>query len=313
MLDLTLEDHQRRVGPEVSALLGSMRGSGRAVYWTPIRSYPEGEALHQLSPDLHRSVVIDVAARWASGRGLGMRRLLGFLPAGDEDRLILGRILGSFASRAIPYTRSDAELLLGLADTILNGGRTYDSFAPIPIATAAAERVVRLEGVGDLAVPIETLVDSLGRVEIEASRASKYRARLVALLGGGSHGLDLNMVTDGDFVGRALEGAPSGRPRCAACAPRAPTSCLVRRALGQVEGAGSGTRRHRRRAVATQRDARRRRSGTPEGGAVPVPLVLPGRQCLSDAQLSGPERPGPSGSDLGSRAVRGRMGPGTTR
>lgn len=197
--ELTLREHQGRVKGAVDRALDATRGIGYAIYWQPPRQIPEVEALHQLSPDLQRSVVIDLLARQANGTPIRHRFLS--IMAQVSPALIYGRLLASFSNRVMPYTRSDAVILLHLANTLIRKG-SDEAIDAIPQPVAAVERIVERGGVGELAGAIEELVKGLGSYPHAATRATKYRARLVRLLSEGTADIDPFMVTDGDSWGK---------------------------------------------------------------------------------------------------------------
>lgn len=206
--ELTLREHQARVKDAIDDALDAARGMGYAIYWEPPRQIPEVEELHQLSPDLQRSVVIDLIARQANGAPI--RERLRRIRTTVSDRLVYGRLLASFSNRAIPYTRTDAVILLHLASTLVRGG-SEEAISAVPQTVGAVERIAQREGVAELTGAIEELARNLGSYS-HATRAAKYRARLVALLSEAAATVDPHMVTDGDSWGRTWRSRLAGIP-----------------------------------------------------------------------------------------------------
>jgi hypothetical protein len=200
--ELTLAQHRDRARAAVDEAIRAVR-LDRA--WNGARKIPEVAALHALKPEEQRSAAIELLAR-----------AVGMSP--DEpthvstDGLILQsavtQLYATFANRAIPYTRGDAEILLELAASAIRHGRRngmeWMALDLVPQPIAALERVVKDGGVGDLAVSIQEAAELLGHLErYDRTKAERYRSRLMALLQTEDGPLDPDTFDDADSWGAA--------------------------------------------------------------------------------------------------------------
>ena len=200
--ELTLPQHRDRARAAVDAAVRAVR-LGRATVGA--NKIPEVAALHALSPERQRSVAIDLLARAVGMSPDEPTRI-------DTDGLLMQSavtgIYATFAARAIPYTRADAEILLELAVTAIRRGRhngmEWMALELVPQPIAAIERTVRDEGIGDLAVSIQEAAELLGRLEhYDRTKAERYRSRLMALLQTEDSPLDPETFDDADSWGAA--------------------------------------------------------------------------------------------------------------
>ena len=169
---------------------------------------PEVAALHALSPEKQRSVAIDLLAR-AVGMSPDDPASIG--TDGLMMQSAVTRIYATFANRAIPYTRGDAEILLELAVTAIRrarrNGLEWMALELVPQPIAAIERTVRDDGIGDLAVSIQEAAELLGHLErYDRTKAERYRSRLMALLQTENSPLDPETFDDADSWGAAWRG-----------------------------------------------------------------------------------------------------------
>ncbi len=200
--EMSLAQHRDRASPAVDE---AVRAVSLDRAWTGVREIPEVAALHALTPEKQRSVVIELLTR-----AVGMSPD-GTLPMSTEGLLLqsaVTRLYGTFANRAIPYTRGDAEILLELATAAMRLARRNGmdwmalELAPQPIA--ALERVVKAGGVGELTVSIQEAAELLGHLDrYDRTKAERYRSRLVALLGAEGGPLDPYTFDDADSWGAA--------------------------------------------------------------------------------------------------------------
>ncbi|MEA2608651.1 MAG: hypothetical protein QOJ75_894, partial [Chloroflexota bacterium] len=131
-----------------------------------MRQIPEVVALHALAPEEQRSIVIELLARAVGLSPDGTRPI-------DTSGLLLQsavtQLYGTFANRAIPYTRGDAEILLELAAMAIRSSRRngleWMALDLVPQPIAALERSVNTDGIGDLAVSIQEAAELLGHLE----------------------------------------------------------------------------------------------------------------------------------------------------
>jgi hypothetical protein len=84
------------------------------------------------------------------------------------------RIYATFANHAIPYTRSDAEVLLELAATAMRAGRRngieWMALELVPQPIAVIERVVKDGGIGELGVSIQEAAELLSHLGATTGR-----------------------------------------------------------------------------------------------------------------------------------------------
>ena len=200
--ELTLAQHRDRARVAVEEAVRAVR-LGRIR--TGVNKVPEVAALHALSPERQRSVAIDLLAR-AVGMSPDERAPI------ETDALMMQSavtgIYGTFAARAIPYTRGDAEILLELAVTAIRRGRRngmeWMALELVPQPIAAIERAVRDDGLGDLEVSIQEAAELLGLLEhYDRTKAERYRSRLMALLQTDDSPLDPETFDDADSWGAA--------------------------------------------------------------------------------------------------------------
>ena len=200
--ELTLPQHRDRARAAVDHAIRAVR-LGRV--WTGVNRVPEVAALHALAPEMQRSVAIDLLARAvgdspeepvSSSKG-----------AMDIESAVSG-IYATFAGRAIPYTRGDAEILLELAVAAIRrsrrNGMEWMALELVPQPIAAIERTVRKDGLGDLEVSIQEAAELLGLLQhYDRTKAERYRSRLMALLQTDDGPLDPETFDDGDSWGTA--------------------------------------------------------------------------------------------------------------
>lgn len=200
--ELTLTEHRNRASAAVDDAVRALRLDGR---WDGTREIPEVVALHALTPEEQRSVVIELLSR-----AVGMSPDESAHISTDGLMLHWGvtRLYGTFARRAIPYTRGDAEVLLELAATAIRSSRRngmeWMALELVPQPIAALERVVKLSGIGELTVSIQEAAELLGLLErYDRTKAERYRSRLVALLQAEDGPLDPDTFDDADSWGAA--------------------------------------------------------------------------------------------------------------
>ena len=104
--ELTLDEHRGRARTAVDEAVRAVRLDR---FSTGVGKVTEVAALHALTPEEQRSVVIDLLAL-----AVGMSPD-GTLPPSTDGLIIQSAVVGvyaTFANRRIPYTRRDADILL---------------------------------------------------------------------------------------------------------------------------------------------------------------------------------------------------------
>jgi hypothetical protein len=247
--DLTLAEHRARAGRLVDLTLAAAAAN-------PYRAagFSEVADLRRLSPDELRSVVIVLFER-ATEQASMLDRLRGASHR-TTDAVLAVQVLGAISGRALPWSHRDAVFLLTIVTKALRDMAHHEEWQTVSLvgpAVAAAERVVKLDRLGDLAGPVGDVIDGLGRFEqYSKGQAAKYRGRLLALLEASGAGLDPKLFdpTDTwgrDWAARAPDLDAALQPLAAALALVAsvtPTQAWRKRAAELVRLPGAGVLLH---------------------------------------------------------------------
>ena len=203
---MTLADHRQVAGAIVDAAIRA----ASPHYVADLRQVPEvATLLRASSPDRSRSIVVVLVERTIKGGGMAARIGSLFSSGGWETSWTAGRILALFASKPIPFSRTDAAILLELVGSAAGrraGGADEFEIGPVlSVSVGAAERAVRDGGLNELEHPVRRLADGLDRFNYyDELKTARYRARLVALLQASGAEIDPWLVNEGDAWGRMV-------------------------------------------------------------------------------------------------------------